>query len=572
MMEDPPANFDNLPEDTLDQLLSYFPLSDLTTIRQVSRPVRESCHRRKRLYQNLLIKNKSVQIIGLQSAKGKELNGRLAIIDGTPNVKNQNRYPILICHLTGETERLSMKLINLHPFLNPQEELQVIHRQRFLDYTKDSKVREGHGRFLDQILMLMRFAVNNMQHIIPGEFNSFMELSRSDQRIARLNSQVFTMYRVKPVDAGFSPGTNLDKSLLVNTIASLLGHESMSIDYFGKMARYPPDGVGGRWVVRNLVRFLQAWDTERISGDFWIVKICPTGTLMVKKESDDDDAYRPSGLFGHVLGGGSDGCSSKELGNVYLVKGMGSTVGEGIPPSQFPILVRTTFLPIYDFLVYDGIMSLPTRPMLTSQDMKKQIKAHVERAVREDTVVFCGESASKGLWSDDPPEVNLEKIEAEEEQEDESYESSPEELKSAMNLARFCQSIGFKSLNIQGKGGTDQAPILCVRRFGYTLEDNPGQQCGLRFTTQPEHLMHLFQFKQWPTYTIMELLPEVLKVCQTCQVAPGMIWVDEKSLIVPMRVLLKKAFQEIGFDEEIQVKWYPPPSKEEEEYNNRFLH
>ena len=570
MLEDPflfSANFDNLQEDTLEHVLSYFPLSDLTTFRQVSRRLRDSCHRRKLVYQKLLIKNKSVQIIGLQSAKGKQLNGRLAIIDGKPNVNNQNRYPVLICHLTGETERLSMKLMNLNPFLNPQQELQGIHRQRFLDYTKDSRVREGHGRFIDKILTMMRFIINNMQLLLPpDDFDSFWRLPRSDPRIAILNSQIFTMYRVKPVDAGFELGTNEDRSLLAFIIEILLDDETLYTDNYGTMARYPPDGVGGRLMVRNFVRFIQAWDKERISGSFWIVKICPTGTLMVKKkESADEDRSDTLSLNRSQLI-----TRSSEFGKVYLVKGMGSTIGENIPPVQLPSLVRMTFLPLYDFLVYDGISFLPTVSVPRSESLREHILAHVNRAVREETVVFCGESASKGLWSEDPPEVNLEEIEVKEEWEGQSYEPSPEELEGAMDLAGYAQSIGFKSSNIEGElRGTDET--LVVRRVGYTLEDNPSQHCGVTFDSIPDHVMHFFQFKVWPTYTIMELLPELLKVFKKCKVVPGAILIDEKSLVVPMRVLFKKAFQEIGSLEEIQVKWYPPPSKEDEIFKSQVV-
>jgi hypothetical protein len=434
-------------------------------------------------------------------------------------------------------------------------------------------VREGHRQFLDKILMLMRFGANNLHHNMKefsGDYDSFMALSRSDPRIASLNSQIFTMYRVKPVDANYPPGTNRDKSLLVNTIETLLDDERMSIDHFGEMACHPPDGVGGRWMVRNFARFLQSWDKERISGIFWIVKICPTGTLIVKKENKNDDGFLDNLYLYEQL-------NRSVFGKVYLVKGMGSIIGENNVP--LPSLVRMTILPLYDFLVHDGILSVQNEftgiregraKMLLEKFLKRDIQAHVERAVREETIVFCGESASKGLWSDDPPEVNLKEIEAEEEWEKQPYEPSQEELEGAMNLARYAQSIGFKSLTFEDERlGTDQAPLVCVCRLGYTIEDNPSQRCGLRFNTSiPGYPHHNFGFKQWPTYTIMELLPELLEASQTCQVAPGGIWMDEQSLVIPMRSLLKKAFQEIGFDEEIQVKWFPPVSKEEQTFNS----
>ena len=55
------------------------------------------------------------------------------------------------------------------------------------------------------------------------------------------------------------------------------------------------------------------WDTERIHGYFWISQIVSSGTLVVQD-----------------CGG--------ELGNVYLVKGIGSQVGEDVE-DYFPFLI-----------------------------------------------------------------------------------------------------------------------------------------------------------------------------------------------------------------------------------------
>ena len=62
------------------------------------------------------------------------------------------------------------------------------------------------------------------------------------------------------------------------------------------------------------------WDTERIHGYFWISQIVSSGTLVVQD---------------------CDG----ELGNVYLVKGIGSQVGEDEDVEDyFPFLISTTLL------------------------------------------------------------------------------------------------------------------------------------------------------------------------------------------------------------------------------------
>ena len=53
---------------------------------------------------------------------------------------------------------------------------------------------------------------------------------------------------------------------------SLVDFEDNAIQYFGKMAAYEKDGMDGKLIIRNFVRAMKAWDTERIFGEFWIGK------------------------------------------------------------------------------------------------------------------------------------------------------------------------------------------------------------------------------------------------------------------------------------------------------------
>lgn len=132
--------------------------------------------------------------------------------------------------------------------------------------------------------------------IFDGDFESFMRLPRQETQMA--NIQIFSMYRVKPSNAGYHiPG---DMSILDSTIHTLAEHENSAIEEFGQMANYERDGSGGKLIVRNLVRFMESWDKERIHGEFWISKIVKSGTLVVQKNNE----------FGEP-----------ELGKVYLVKG-----------------------------------------------------------------------------------------------------------------------------------------------------------------------------------------------------------------------------------------------------------
>ena len=179
------------------EALSHFSLAELDDFRKVSPTFHSACNRRKQFIHNCLSKGNSVEIVNLTSKKGMEINGRLAIIDS--KVGTNGRYPVKIHHLTREVERMSIKPQNLNPFLKKEHEFFESNRFKFINYSSDAKIREGHGRLLDQVLMLLRYAINEMngRSFFKGDFQSFMNLDRSDQRVAAANAQVFTMYRVK---------------------------------------------------------------------------------------------------------------------------------------------------------------------------------------------------------------------------------------------------------------------------------------------------------------------------------------------------------------------------------------
>ena len=82
--------------------------------------------------------------------------------------------------------------------------------------------------------------------------------------------------------------------------------------------------------------------------------------------------------------------------DVYLVKGIGSQVGEDVPPSMFPFM-------IYNMLVYDGLLS--GRPLCAGSTKREMIKAKISKAVREESIIYCGTSAANGQWDDEPPEL-----------------------------------------------------------------------------------------------------------------------------------------------------------------------
>lgn len=107
--------------------------------------------------------------------------------------------------------------------------------------------------------------------------------------------------------------------------------------------------------------------------------------------------------------------------------------------------------------------------------------------------------------------------------------------------------------------------------MGFTQEDNPLHMCGLMYNidgkaARPEDI-DIFCFRNWPSYTLDELLPEIVKKVKKVGIPPGLVWVDDQSLVKPLRHTLKAAGEACGFREVIEVEWYPPPSDEEQAYH-----
>jgi len=536
------ATINDIQEDSMCEIISHFALQELDEIRKVSSTFQQACNKRKAYIFSLLKVDKAVEIIGLTSKKGMQLNHRLAVIDGRLNA---GRYATKILHLTGEVERIGLRPQCLNPFLSQDQEIEEKSRLSFINYSSDARLREGHGRLIDQVLMLLRYCVNVAYNhaYYQGGFREFFSLSRSDRVVSQLNSQIFSLYRVIPSTIGLdSPqAEHEDYSVLDNTIRAMIS--MIPYEEYGKMANYERDGNNGELILRNFIRFMNCWDTERINGHFWISKIVSSGTLVVQD------------------------CDGK-LGNVYLVKGIGSQVGEDVE-DYFPFLISTTLLPLYNMFVYDGILSGGIKS--AGRRQREQIQSHISKAVREQSVVYCCNSAEKGLWDDEPPQLptfeDVPKEEAEDEEEEGAYYNPTEyELKLASLLMTYAKEIKFES--------AEEGNRLLVRRFGWTKRENPDQKVGLLFTdnSHPEALYH-FCFNQWPCYTLEELLSEALKKCMKDNEVPCIFWIDELSLVPQLKRVLKLACQSIDFDQIPGVEYYPPPSEEERAYvaeNDRY--
>ena len=92
--------------------------------------------------------------------------------------------------------------------------------------------------------------------------------------------------------------------------------------------------------------------------------------------------------------------NEEALGNVYIVKGMGSRVGETL--SSMPKLCKLRVLPIYNVLVYDGFFR-ENSDVTPSAEFVEVLNAKVDAALRKQTVIFCGRSSYEGSWDDEAP-------------------------------------------------------------------------------------------------------------------------------------------------------------------------
>jgi hypothetical protein len=152
------AGFIDLGDDTVvSGILQHFSLSELEPIRGTSHQFLRTCNDRKSFIFSLLKQGRTVEIVNLTSVKGKQVNGRLGAVAGK---LDGGRFPILLRHLTGESEKLRVRPQNLNPFVKDEQLIKEKNRLAFIDYSSDGKVREGHGRLLDQTLMLLRFHTN----------------------------------------------------------------------------------------------------------------------------------------------------------------------------------------------------------------------------------------------------------------------------------------------------------------------------------------------------------------------------------------------------------------------------
>lgn len=537
-----------LQQDNLIEILSYLNLVDLAQVRKISKAFCDAAEQRKQyIFHHLLGPNAHVEIRGLLSDNGKVYNGRVGTIVGKPDSKT-SRFPVQILYITGETFVLGVKATNLNPYLSQAQLDHEKKREQAISYTKDGRVREPHGVVVDQVFMLARWFHNEMSghtYFQNLDFPRYMSLSRSDPRVGAANAGVFSFYKVKPSLAGYT--VPHDETIYELVVKSLVNSQEGMIQNFGRKTKWSADGPNGQLLVRNFVRFMSTWDREHVIGKFWIVKSVKTGTILVSESSDGS------------------------LEKVYLVKGLANRIGDlFLRHGDTPVQGVLTIVPIYNFLVYDGI-ALGTHS-LASATKKKEIVQFVDNAIKSESVIYQGESASLGKWDDTEPPM-LPRIRVEDDTLDWGLDpmrdttlhdvidvTEGHKIK-AQEMVKLAKKYGVVSL----KSNSIKASVT-VRRYGYTESDNPNNLCTMLLRHKP---VHMFSFAEWPCYNLDELLTELNHCFKDIQKVPGIIMVDEVSLVEPLKSLLDEAFQEESRKgkETPRVVWYPPPSAMEQAFN-----
>jgi len=145
---------EDLKEDVITEILSYFRLSGLDEFRKVSKSFLVAATRQKTYIYSHLKKGTKIEIIDLQSAASQAFNGRI----GTLSTDLCNgRFPVKIYDLTGEHRTVKVKAKNLNYAITNEQDSADERRLAIVKYTTDAKVRVPHGMVLDQIFMQNRW-------------------------------------------------------------------------------------------------------------------------------------------------------------------------------------------------------------------------------------------------------------------------------------------------------------------------------------------------------------------------------------------------------------------------------
>lgn len=481
------------------------------------------------------------------------MNGRIAQVDG-PHQKKTGRYPIRldINWLSGESEVKQIKLCNVHPFYSQPNYVDLFACPTLLkNYTNDAKLRESHGRLLNRVLGFAKWFVIQVESLgFEGDLNDFMDLPLTHPLGKKANATMFEYWREPPFRCARVReryGTALDfvVGLMMHNYPDL---EEASIRLASYSAVWPPDGAGGKNMLRNFFHCLKSWKEERVEGGFWVTDEYKTGTVMVHLSDIEDP---------------------ESFSTVYVVKGHSNSIGELMKRSEcsLPVFCRATILPLYDLWTYDGIIFPGDYgpQHLGGSVFEKKLREHVTKAISSHNVSWRGPSAEQGLWdfvSDPPPaprfivnegchfvidwQGGTENTSLSREATEMSF--TKEEIESARQIvAKALQLGGARKLGEEEL--TDPPSEMTAMTFKLL---HPGTCTILdtRIERAPLHILH-YEIKDdltTPSYPLNNVLQAVLDSMEKAAPLPLVtaIYIDDRDLVRPLDAIMVKAFEEEG--------------------------
>jgi hypothetical protein len=367
---------DQLNESLLVEIFSFLPPSDITkSVYLVSKQFHHSSRLQlKQILRHFHESDSRVEIIGLQSLKGKSFNGKIGSV-GKYDIQS-GRFDVDILQVTGETIRRSIKGENMSIYTTKSSMYEHAKLLSRLEYSDDATLRKGHDSLYFLMLMVAKTEVNRRFSIIDYPIfehtDKFHFLPHKDKGLNILSEIMWRKWT--------SSGSSVSKLVLPIIFSASYCKES-SFANNAQKANWKVDGLDdGKLMIRNFYRFMRSWEKECITGYFWIASATKTGTLMIKFDKE-------TGEYGHV----------------YLVRGIFKAIKDlfieelGDHLNSFPVACRTTILPMYDFLVFDGAIELTDGFALVNP------YRYAWDAVANDEVIVEGMSSKAGLWDDLPP-------------------------------------------------------------------------------------------------------------------------------------------------------------------------
>jgi hypothetical protein len=338
---------------------------------------------------------------------------------------------------------------------------------------------------------------------------------------------------------------------------------------------------------------VKGWNTTRIHGDFWVV-----GTdhdLYYDYESEQRDEEKDEDSASQDDDGGTYLVSHSHLNNnnnqqqqsviVYKVFGLRNSLSEALAiqhddeeeqeeeediMTRRPVLLNVTLLPWYGRLVYDGI-GVPAHgkqglPEIANEALAQELHRMVSLAKHEKRVV---EQILPQLWRfDAPSNETRDEADSDLQQPQPSYgekfwqQSSP--LHQQPNPSTEEMELLYKLEDMPL--ATIEEGIWCMRRVGYTEEDNPMHE-GIIINGAA-----LSGGITIGSFTCADLVPtaeDILKalVNQNREVKgegitklPAIVLIDDYGCYERVQYLLQEHTPQ-GFA--LRAMYYPPPTPEE---------